>query len=593
MNSAWATLRERGLAVHGIGIASFVSFLACFFVLIHRYFPTVGHDYHLFFGELLEGKWQFHHFGLAIPRYALHLCGGSVLYGNPQDMYYSLAQMLALVLGPWPAIQVAILVSMVAGYMGWYRVGRELMGLPSPWSHVMALVVLSNGFYFAHVAAGHVTFHAFALLGWFFLLLFERTELPLRTSVIARASSFALLCAYVLYSGNWIVLLYLTMGFCLVLPLDIFLADRRRDRLVQLALRCAIFGAAALAIMGSKLVAIYSFMRFFPRESPIMAQDPSYSALGYIAKALWWIPQNGQLLATMAPSYVHEKTVLISPVTWIGLVLGLVLLVRSIRNSTGKERATRLVFTVVYGAAVLFTMIQLVRGYGWIAEAFHRLPVGASQRASSRYLYLLSLMLSLAGVWSVAKAMGAFKRSWNILGMVAASLATVAAFVFGYAGMMSEFGFWPNANDHRDLWWKFDPSIPVTSVVEGTDFVAGTGRTCYEPVLNAASDPFSILHVGPVSDQENGQFNLMNPACYQYPTENHCKPGDRISVGDGDNLTRFTAGLPVTWEVSRAQQIADLVSAFSLVLLFLAPWYSARLSRRRSARVSAEATFPS
>ena len=582
MKSAWATLRGRGLAVHGIGIANFAAFLACFFVLIHRYFPAVGHDYHSFFSELLEGKWQFHHFGLAIPRYALHLCGGSVLYGNPQDMYYSLAQLLALVLGPWPAIQLAVLVSMVAGYVGWYRVGRALLGLPTPWSHVLALVVLSNGFYFAHVAAGHVTFHAFALLGWFFLLLFERTTLPLRALVVSRASAFALLCAYVLYSGNWIVLLYLAMGFCLVLPLDIYLSEFRRDRLVQLAVRCAIFGAAALAIMGSKLVAIYSFMRFFPRESPIMAQDPTFSALWYIAKALWGIPQSGQLLATMAPSYVHEKTVLISPVTWIGLVIGLVLLVRSIRKSTGKQRVSVLVFAAVYGGAVLLAMIQLVRGYGWVAEAFHRLPVGASQRASSRYLYLLSLVLSLAGVWSLAKAMANLKRTWNILGMVVASLATVAAFVFGYGGMMSEFGFWPNANDHRELWWKFNPSIPVTRVVEGTDFVAGTGRTCYEPVLNAAGDPFSVLHTGPVSDQDSGFFDLMNPACYQYPNENHCKPGDRISIGDGDNLRRFTTGLPVTWEVSRAQQVADLVSAFSLVVLTLAPWYGRRLSRRPS-----------
>jgi hypothetical protein len=569
------------MADHGFGIASFAAFLACFLVLINWYFPAVGHDYYLFFGELLEGKWLFHHFGLAIPRYALHLCGGSVLYGNPQDMFYSLAQVFFLLWGPWTAVLLTISVSLIAGYVGWFRVGRDLMGLSKQWGHVLALVVVSNGFYFMHLAVGHVTFAAFPLLGWFFWLLFERQD-PAGPATVARKTAvFALLSAYVLYSGGWIVLLFLALGFLFALPVDVFLSEHPWKRLAQIMSRTALFGIAALAILGSKLVAIYSFMRFFPRAVPLVAQDPSRSALGFIVKALWGIPQTGQLLDGM-PGYAHEKSTLIAPIALVGLVVGLLLLISSIRRRTGKGRVVLLVFASAYGGAVSMSMLQLVRGYGWIAQALHALPVGAAQRISSRYLYLFSVLLSLAGVWSVAKAMAHFGNKWNTRGVILATATTVAAFGIGCAGLLPIIGFWPNANDHREVWRRFDPSIPVTQVVEGTDFLAGTGRTCYEPVLNAADNPFSVLHVGRVSDVDNGHFNLMNPACYQYPDENHCKPSDRISVADADNLARFTRGQPVTWKVSRAQEAADIVSVMALLLCLVALRYSALLFGRRA-----------
>jgi hypothetical protein len=581
MKPAWAMVRREGMAVHGIGMASLGAFLVCFLVLVNWYFPEVGHDYYLFFGELLEGVWQFHHFGLAIPRYALHLCGGSVLYGNPQDMFYSPTQVFFLLWGPWTAVLLTITTSLIAGYLGWFKVGRDVMVLPREWCHVLALVVVSNGFYFMHLAAGHVTFAAFPLLGWFFWLLFERNGPIVPASIARRAAVFALLSAYVLYSGNWIVLFFLALGFLLALPLDIFLSEQPKRRLAQVMFRTALFAVTALAILGSKLVAIYSFMRFFPRTVPLVAQDPARSTLGFIVKSLWGIPQTGQLLEGI-PGYAHEKSILIAPITVVGLVLGLLLLLASIRRRTGRARVVLIVFALVYGGTVFLAMLHLVRGHGTIAEALHALPVGKAQRISSRYLYLFSLLLSVAGIWSVAKAMSRLGGKWNVRGMLLATVTTVVAFYIGCAGMLPVIGFWPNAKDHYEVWRQFDPSISVTRVVAGTDFIAGTGRTCYEPVLNAAGDLFSILHVGPVSDREDGYFNLMNPACYQYPDENHCKPGDRIAVADGDNLSRFTGGRPVTWKVSRAQEIADIVSALALLLCLIAPRYLAVLFRRGS-----------
>ncbi len=571
--------RRDAKTAHGIGAATFVAFLASFFILLNWHFPAVGHDYGFVLAGLLEGSWHFHHQGLSIPRYALHLCGGSVLYGHPLDQFYSPTQALALVMDPWIAINFTLGLALVVGYLGWYRAGSTILGLAKEWAHVLALVMAAHGFYFVHVFAGHFTYHAFSLVGWFFLLLFQRSQATgwLR---VRETAAFALLCGYVFYSGNWFVFYLCAIAWALALPLDLYLSRQPRRRLAELARRLALFGLAALAVMASKLVAIASFLRFFPRTFAPDYQDPERSTLAYIVKALWAIPQPNARFEGI-PGNVQEKSFLLGPITAVGVVLGFVHLARSARRRRGWERAGLVGFAAVYGGVSLLAMVHLVQGYGWLAELVHRLPVASSQHVSTRYLYPFSLLLAVAGVWSVARAMRSLDRRWNRVATVLAGLTTVAAFVLAYARVLPEIELLTNVEQHRMMVKRFDPSVPVTTVVEETDFVAGTPRTCYDPILNFSDNPFHVLHRGSVWDRSDGYFNLMNPACYQYPEENGCNPGQRIAVDDAENLSRFVSGRPVTWRISTAQRIADVVSLLA-VLAVLALLVAFRYARPRA-----------
>jgi len=579
-----------------IGIGSFVLFLIAFFVLIHWHYPDTGHDFGAVFVRLLEGAWHFHHHGLAIPRYAVHVCGGSVLYGHPEDMFYSPTQILSLLMDPWLTIQLTVCAALIAGYVGWYRVGTRILRLPGSWSHLLALVVEANGFYFVQMLSGHFMFHALALLGWFVLLVFEHDEPPPRAR-LKTAIAFALLCAYTLYAGGWFVLYVAGLGCLLVLPLDLFLAENPANRALLVLRRLLLFSLPTLALTGSKLVAIYSFMRHFPRHHALETMDVSHSALGFIVKALWAIPQNAKLFAAM-PGLVHERSALMAPITLVGLAAGLFLLGRRLRAAAGGQRDRW--FAVIYGTVVFAAMIQLVRGRGFLAQGLHSLPVGASQRLSSRYLYPFALLLSVVSVWCLAKFMGRLGRRWHVAILLAGSLTTVATFATGYVEMLPEVGLASNMRDHREHWRRVDRGRSVNEVKHFTDFDGGTGRTCYEPILNSSGDPSHVLHLGPVHNQQDGFFNLMNPACYQYPDENDCKPGDRISIADAQNLYNFAHGLPVTWKVSTVQQIADATSALALVFFLLALRYlrgrsstSGAEPGRRGSQVGAEdSRFP-
>ncbi|MGD0838937.1 MAG: hypothetical protein ABSB49_20060 [Polyangia bacterium] len=555
--------REDGV-LHWLGVVAFTAFLLAFVILFHWNYPDTGHDFGGVFVKLMEGRWHYYHRGLAVPRYSVHVCGGSVQYGNPEDLFYSPAQMLCLVLDPWIVIQLTVGAALVAGYVGWYRVGRDILRLAPGWAHLMALVVQANGFYLLQMLAGHFMFHALPLLGWFTLLLFEREHHAGR-SLVKRAVAFAMLCAYALYSANWLVLYFLALSLMLVLPLDLFLAESPGRRARELLVRWLLYGAATLALTASKLVAIYSFMRFFPRQSQMATIDGFQSALGYIVRALWAIPQSEAVLAS-APNYVHEKSMLMPPVTLLGLAVGVVLLWLRLSFGTTARGLDRW-FVALFGSLSFTAMVQLVSGRGWLAENLHSLPVGASQRISTRYLYLFALLLSVAAVWSLARVMRQAGRGWNLAVIVLAAVTTVAAFAVAHVRMLTEVGLASNMRDHRATWRRTMRDDVVQRVSSFTEFDGATGRTCYEPILNAAGTPSQILHEGSVSDKESGYFNLMNPACYQYPVENHCRPGDRISAADGDNLARFTRGRPVTWKISVAQQVADWLTLLSLVAL--------------------------
>jgi hypothetical protein len=551
--------------IHAIGVGTFALFVVAFLVLFNWHFPAVGHDYGFVLAGLLEGAWHFKHAGMSIPRYALHLCGGSVQYGHPLDFFYSPAQVLSLFIDPWLAIQATILLALGVGYAGWYRFARTVLRLPTEWSHVLSLVMLSNGFYFIHLFAGHFTYHAFSLLGWFLLLLLDRESLaPRRTARMA--ALFTVLCGYTLYSGNWFVFYFLVIGFALILPVDLYVAEQPAKRFLQIVERVALYMIPALGLMASKLVAIYSYMRFFPRTFPPDYQDPAVSTLWFVVKALWMVPQHVQLTVGI-PGEVQEKSFLIAPVTLVGLLLGLGLLATHLRGKSMHDRIRFVLLAGLYGGTVMTMMVELAQGYGWFARVFHELPVGASQHVSTRYVYPFSLLLAFVGVWSLAKTMGLLGRTWNVGAMLFACLTTVATFVGGYASVLPEARLEANVQYHRSLLERYDLSIPVTQISPVTDFISGTSRDCYDPILNFSGNPFSVLHVGPVRDAHDGYFNLMNPACYQYPEENHCKPGDRIAVSDAENLSNFVQGNPVTWKLSETQSWADVTTLATLFML--------------------------
>jgi len=74
------------------------------------------------------------------------------------------------------------------------------------------------------------------------------------------------------------------------------------------------------------------------------------------------------------------------------------------------------------------------------------------------------------------------------------------------------------------------------------------------------------LHRGAVRDVRDGHYNIKNPACYVFPRENNCEPGEHFRVDQKAEMENFIAYRPFHFEISTTQKIANLVTKTGLVV---------------------------
>ena len=546
-------------------IGFFVAFLGVFFWGLN-YGNLIGHDYNYFFPKLLDGNWHFLRQGLAPFLYTPHYCGGFPEFGNPQSMYYSLLQLLSLKLDLWLAAQLVIGIAMLIGYWGWYLFGRDGLKMKVNWAHVFALIVSAHGFHLMHMMAGHIIYHTMPLIGLMLWLLLEPTR-DTKKSLIVKSAAFGFITVNILHSGGFMVGVFGGAMLLLFLPI----ANRSRTLLFRIA-GCT---TATLLMNGGKLFAVFSVMRFFPRNLPFTQLPESSSTIGYIMTALWSFPQSEGLFEHYGiPDWgaLHEYSMYLSPVVLIGLLCGIFLL--------GKRRKINIPVAII---ALLLTVffVQLIQGHGILVDPLKGLPIFKSLRMNTRFLYPFSIALSAVGIWSL----GQVARSRLI--SIGACALTLLAFLFAYVPTLLDVSP-PRSLDYSEVqhhlikndgFLKLDVNSVIDMRGEGqAEFVplfAGANHAyCEEPLLWGDTPEMEPLEEGDVYLGWNERLNLYNPACFIYPEANNCEPGDRILVSDKENFTRFVTGEKTLWKVPVMQRVLNWISILTLLAAaaIAVPW---------------------
>lgn len=552
-------------------LGPFLALLLLFIGALQWNYPLIGHDYHYIFPRMIAGWWHLAHEGLWPYRYAVHFCGGLPQYGNPHDLFYSLPQFLSFFLDLWTVVLVTQAAILIIGYAGWYRFGRDVLGLVPTWAHVLAIVILTNGFLLMHALVGHLSYQTMPLIGWILWFLLGREHLPL-SSLLHRSAAFGLLVLIILHASGYFTLMLAMITYLMLVPFDLLLSEiPLRERLPELVRRLTLGGAFALLLSGSKLVAVWSVMRYLPRHIPFITLSPNVSTALFILKALFALPQTPGLFPHADyDADAFEKSMLVSPVVLLGITVVL-------KQWTGRLRSHPVRFIVMAGWSVLIgiVFVSILRGEGLVAGTLHRLPLFASLRNGARFLYVLTLLLSCAGVFGLERLSSTLPH-WDRKLACTASILTLLTFVLGNAPMLrSQILSLTLYYDEVQVDLEKSEALrmgPVTSVLDEenlSDFTyvlsASTGARCYEPLLSTDSLPDHLI-AGPVETVRDGAFNLYNPACFAYPEENDCRPGDRITTADRANFEAFRSGQPVTWKISTFQRTADIVTIVGILL---------------------------
>ena len=74
---------------------------------------------------------------------------------------------------------------------------------------------------------------------------------------------------------------------------------------------------------------------------------------------------------------------------------------------------------------------------------------------------------------------------------------------------------------------------------------------------------------GSLLRENNGVFNLYNPACLQYPEINGCNPGDKIKVSDRENMEKFISRKKTEWRIPAMQKAANWISFAAMIVMLL------------------------
>lgn len=542
-----------------------IIFIFLFELSLHARLPMIGHDNPIWFDQLIIGKWHFAHQGIFPFRFSPHVCGGAPVYGDPETVYYSLAQALSLFIQPWFAMQISVITALIAGFYGWKKFGGKVLNLKSNWSLLLAMVMVANGFIFIHLAAGHFQMHTMPLIGVFLLLLFDRDHDSI-TKLLFRACAFALLALVTLNTAGYNVLLFTAIITAFFLPFDLLLSSDLKSRAQQLFKRIILAGILTLLVCFSRLVAVLSFMKYFPREEGYSKMWESTNVFSFMIKSFWSLFPTRDTIPGFGWD-IHEKFMFLSPIVWIGLLLSLFLVFKMKDWIFQNIKKSLILF--IYSLFTVLFLTQLVQGHGFLVDQFLQLPVIRSLRVASRFLFIFSIFISILSVISLSVFSSRLKDRWQKMIPLIAIILTIFPIGTGWYAVRHRLFLNENytlrIQQINSLQLIHYQDLPVTEIKDGnTDFVR-SGNKCHIELLRK-SYPLP-LQVGAAKQDLNGTFNLMNPACYQYPEENNCLPGDRIKLDDEENFENFTHGRPTTWKLSLLQQVADYTSLATMVAL--------------------------
>lgn len=593
-------------------LIAWILLLVAYHGIYGAYFPTplgtIGHDFGLCLAGTVDGFIWFAKNGpWEVPWFTPGFCGGQPYFADPQSGYYSVPQWLSFVMDPLTANYLTLLFFASAGYFGTYLLARRSFGLPIPWAILAAGLFFFNGFLPLRTLIGETGFHGLSLAPWLALALL--TPAARRVSSIGLAILAGTIAAYWLQSGLTTLMVPAALSVALVLLAYRLRQPWPRDLLARMLIAIGI----SVLFSASKLVASLAFYSRFERTQYLLPgfNDP-WALLQTNLLALFGSSEGAYRIALPAllnaqwTAFPHEWAYGFTPVPILVILVGL-LLGRLVHprppenpsNSAGKVGGVGVVVKIFVGLGLgLISLAPLVLQIYTPEFNAHlkSLPLIGATAWPMRWLILYLPVLPIATAWLAWRALGERQAwaPWVVFGalllLVGFNLMERRQYYYdqnynpeqllaGYARLAAG-----EVRDHRvkAIGLMIDPDTGnVIADGRRNDIVVDgiSQARCYNPSFGYRLEklPANNLVLGDVLWEREGSFNIRNPACYVFPEENACRPGDKFRLDQRAEAEAFVAYRPFPFKKSQLQRVADRVTMGSLVLaalfvLLVWPW---------------------
>jgi len=566
-------------------------------VIINRTYPLLGHDYTYVTSRLLDTHLHYLVNGLSIQWYTPSFGGGLPAYANPQQIQFSLIQFLTFFLGPWTAINIAIIIYTSIGFICFYLLSTKLLGMDWRASLLGSVFLTVTGFYIGRMITGQLGFMTFPLISTIIFILLSR-----KWSDLIAGVALALIVSSLIYQDGFYMIVAFILSCAITLPI-LYIINPELIPLKATGFRLLIAACFILLISSSKLYAVYTFMRYFPREYIDQYSPNVFGPIGSLVAQMLGTMTLAPMLAITGtdPNSLPNMLTIISGSVYslwetdngISPVLIGVFFVSAINYLLSRKR-----FSFKTWTKNKFIALAIVMGFTWFTLEFilakgilfplvQKLPIIKSLHINFRFISALFLPLSLLGTLILDK--------W-----FRANINKKANFVFAalnILALLSPLSYYLYTQDvHRRIFdvtnvlqvyqlSRQGETFPITHVANTTDWNSfienATTIRPYEPIFGYFLEEFKPeIHVGEIFDITDGYFNLTNPASLNFPDQNGGRLFSRFKESERETVTRFTQRYQLDWRLPLMQTALNAISLLSLFISLAIVIYG--ITRRNS-----------
>jgi hypothetical protein len=433
---------------------------------------------------------------------------------------------------------------------------------------------------------GHVNFQTFPLLPLITLALFS-SSLP----AIVPAIAIALIMASVIYGAGFYIFVIFVLSLAVAIP-ALYLHNNKIfnfRRLILITLLATLF---FFLLAGSKILAVFSFMRFFPRQ--ISDYYPVSTLQGLLAMArqllgvMGLVPLRilrGQNVNTLRTYYsgafktdygVWEFDTALTPIVWIFLAYGVLFhpyprrpsFTTTFRNLGKWSAAGILLFAV-------WLVIEFTLAKGLMYPILQKLPILSSLHVNVRFASALIFPLAILGAYCSEKVTAKHAFLSKPIPFILITILALAPILFYFSFNKDLWQRWFNLNSSLESYRTIqDGQIPpVKFIINSHDLNLlpdSSNLYMFEPVFGYINEDFRPkVQSGPVDDVQNDYFNMTNPASLVFPEENQLLLFERISTADRSKLQDFINRRQPDWKRPVIQSLMDRVAEISIIIFSL------------------------
>jgi hypothetical protein len=552
-------------------------------LLINRDYPFAGHDYRYFISRLIDTNLHIQRNGLSIQWYTPSFGGGLPAFPNPQHLEYSLVQWVSFFIGPWPAVLLTTAGISFLGYYFFYKFLNEELELDWKASTLGAMFFLGNGFYIEHMIVGQLGYQLFPLGAVLLYFLFDSKKSSFNNSVI-----LALVTAMMIYQAGFYLIIILALSIAMMLPIIYLHRPALMDikRIMQVGILASLF---CILLASAKLNAVFALMSHFPRQifdtynvgtiQAFLGLIAQFLGVMVLAPILMLTGQNTDLLSgalsniTGAVYGIWEIDTGLSPVLIVFLLAGMAGFAANIRRKHREKINTGRRYALLFLFFAVWIVIELTFAKGLIYSLIRDLPILRSLHVNVRFACTFILPLVVLGTFLINRYFLEHPKS-NLF--LLASFCTITA-VMPYFFLSREL----HSRDFRvpanqEIQSTRTPSILQISDIRDWDVFKQRASSYrpYEPLFGYSLETFKpAIHQGSVFEQEDGYFNMTNPASLVFPEINNSFPFERIKTSERKQLETFIQYGQPDWNIPKSQKFLNLLSLttsiFSLCIFFI------------------------